>query len=165
MSEKKVLYYDCFCGISGDMNLGALLDAGVDPEYLQAELEKLRLDEFTLNISKTTRSGIAGTKADVVIKDHHRGDRLHGNDHAAHARGYRDILGIIESSDLKTSVKQLSKKIFTALGEAEAAVHRRSIEDVHFHEVGAVDSIVDIVGAAVCLDYLQPDIIYSSPVQ
>ncbi len=166
MAEKKALYYDCFCGISGDMHLGALLDAGVDPEYLQTELEKLRLDEFTLKIDKTARSGIAGTKADVVVKDyHHHGDGHHGNSHHAHARGYRDIVGIIEASDLERSVKQLSIKIFTSLGEAEAAVHRSSIEDVHFHEVGAVDSIVDIVGAAVCLDFLQPDIIYSSPVQ
>lgn len=158
MAEKKALYYDCFCGISGDMHLGALVDAGVDSDYLQSELKKLHLDEFTIKTEKTTKSGIAGTKVDVVVNNPH----LEGGNHA---RGYREIVEIIESSDLRRPVKQMSTRILTSLGAAEATVHRISIDDVHFHEVGAVDSIVDIVGAAVCIDYLQPEIICSSPVQ
>jgi uncharacterized protein (TIGR00299 family) protein len=169
----KVLYYDCFCGISGDMNLGALLDLGVDEAYVRQELSKLNLDaEFELQVKKAIKSGISGTRVDVVLKQavhgHHHGDHAvdsgHGHTHHAH-RNLRDIENIITSSSLSDIVQNLSMAIFMKIAQAEAKVHGKSLYEVHFHEVGAVDSIVDIVGAALCLDYLKVDKIMASPVQ
>jgi hypothetical protein len=157
----KILYYDCSAGISGDMNLGAMIDLGVDQKCLLAELRKLPLGPCKINISRDRRGGIAGTRVEVLA----------GHDdvsHAGHASGDRtceDIRRILEESGLSEHVKAVSLKIFTILAEAEAKVHGRSIGEVHFHEIGAVDSIVDIVGAAVCLDLLQPDRIIATPVE
>jgi pyridinium-3,5-bisthiocarboxylic acid mononucleotide nickel chelatase len=152
----KILYYDCFCGISGDMNLGALIDVGVPPDYLRAELSKLGMDgEFELVIKKDSKMGISGVKADVVLKEH-------GHHHHRHLK---DIQDIINSSALKDSVKQKSLFMFEKIAIAEAKVHGVPVEEVHFHEVGAVDSIVDIVGAAIALNFLQPDKILASGVQ
>ncbi|MDF2530978.1 MAG: hypothetical protein K0Q65_559 [Clostridia bacterium] len=186
----KVLYYDCFCGISGDMNLGALLDLGVDEDYLRQELSKLNLDvEYELQVKKDNKSGISGTRVDVVLKnamhvhkhehdhhddDHHDDDHHHeeptgmesGTLHTHHAhRNFKDIENIIVNSTLSARVKKLSLDIFMKVAEAEAKVHGKPLYEVHFHEVGAVDSIVDIVGAAVCLDYLNVDKIMASSVQ
>ncbi len=151
----KILYYDCFAGISGDMNLGALIDLGVDPEYLKSELEKLNIPGFHLETKKDIRRGISGTKADVVIENQE-------NEKHRHLRHIEEIVG---SSALSEEVKQLSLKIFNEIAEAEAKVHQIPKTHVHFHEVGALDSIADIVGAAICIGYLKPDRIYSSPVQ
>lgn len=178
----KVLYYDCFCGISGDMNLGALLDLGVDEAYLRQELSKLNLDaEYELQVKKDIKKGISGTRVAVVLKnaphthkhDHHKHHHHEGqtgiesdNHHAHHAhRNLKDIENVIINSNLNDSVKELSLAIFMKVAEAEAKVHGKSLYEVHFHEVGAVDSIVDIVGAAVCLDYLKVDKIMASSVQ
>lgn len=151
----KILYYDCFAGISGDMNLGALIDLGVDPEYLKTELEKLNIDGFHLRVSKDKRRGIAGTKAEVVIENQENEEHRH----------LHHIEAIIRESTLPEKVKVLSLKIFNEVAEAEAKVHQIPKEHVHFHEVGALDSIADIVGAAICLDYLKVDKVHSSPVQ
>lgn len=151
----KILYYDCFAGISGDMNLGALIDLGVDPEYLKAELEKLNIEGFHLDIRKDKRRGITGTKADVIIEN---------PDNEKH-RHLRHVKEIVNNSTLNDHVKENSLKIFQLIAEAEARVHDISIEKVHFHEVGALDSIADIVGAAICLDALKVDRIVSSPIQ
>lgn len=151
----KLLYYDCFAGISGDMNLGALIDLGVDPGYLKTELEKLNIAGFHLDVSQDKRRGISGTKADVVIENQENEKHRH----------LRHIEEIIRSSTLSEKVKILSLKIFNEVAEAEAKVHQIPKEHVHFHEVGALDSIADIVGAAVCLDYLNVDKVCSSPVQ
>jgi uncharacterized protein (TIGR00299 family) protein len=193
----KVLYYDCFCGISGDMNLAALLDLGVDEDYLRRELSKLNLnDEYELQIKKDTKNGISGTRVDVVLKsvmhvqkhenehehehehqhqhehvqeNHHHHQPIsmeddNGHMHHAH-RNFKDIENIIVNATLSDRVKKLSLDIFMKVAEAEAKVHGKPLYEVHFHEVGAVDSIVDIVGAAVCLDYLNVDKIMASSVQ
>ena len=152
----KILYYDCFCGISGDMNLGALLDLGVDEGYLISELSKLGLDsEYEIRVGRDSRNGISGTKVDVVLKN----TPEHGHRHL------QDIREIIEGSSLSGPVKEKSMELFRKVAEAEAKVHGKPVEEVHFHEVGATDSIVDMVGAAIALDFLKADRILSSPVQ
>lgn len=175
----RVLYYDCFCGISGDMNLGALLDLGVTEAYLRRELSKLNLDaEYELQVKKDNKKGISGTRVDVVLKnamhvhkydDHHYGAQTclgSDNVHTHHDhRNLKDIESIIINSSLNDGVKKLSLAIFMKVAEAEARVHEKPLYEVHFHEVGAVDSIIDIVGAAVCLDYLNVDKIMASSVQ
>lgn len=158
-----ILYYDCFSGISGDMNLAAMIDLGVDPAFLARELSKLGLDhEFTLEAGKDSRKGIHGTRVDVVLKKHHHAP--HGHHHAAH-RNLRDIETIIDQSGLAESVKKTALAIFRRVAEAEGKVHGRDLYEVHFHEVGAVDSIVDIVGAAVCFHALDIDQVWCSPVE
>jgi len=217
----KILYYDCFAGISGDMNLAAMIDLGVDPGYLRAELSRLGLDsEFELKVSADSRRGIHGTRVDVVLKtgghdghdgpdalaaqdvedhDHHHAHGHHGPDHhhddqehhhhhgqqqeegghahahAGHAhhghhhhaphRNLADIEAIITRSTLPDEVKRTSLSIFRKVAEAEAKVHGKPIDEVHFHEVGATDSIVDIVGAAICFHRLGVDEVWSSPVE
>jgi len=164
----KVLYYDCFCGISGDMNLGALIDLGVDKEYIIKQLSKLKLDsEYKIKIEKTTKKGISGTKVDVNLSHHHH---HHNDDHHHHGqqgshRNLTDIEKIINDSNLSERVKTISLNMFMKVAEAEAKVHGKSLYEVHFHEVGATDSIIDFVGAAVCLDYLKVDRIMASSVQ
>lgn len=152
---KRILYYDCFAGISGDMNLGALVDLGVDAGYLEAELGKLDIEGFRLEVERDMRKGISGTKVTVVVEnpenEKHR--------HLSH------IEGLINNSTLSDSIKEKSLAIFGLVAEAEAKVHNISKEKVHFHEVGALDSIADIVGAAICQEYLKVDEIHSSPVQ
>jgi uncharacterized protein (TIGR00299 family) protein len=150
-----ILYYDCFAGISGDMNLGALIDLGVDAGYLKTEMEKLHIAGFHLEIRKELRRGISGTKADVVIENQENEKHRH----------LRHIEEIILGSTLPEKVKVLSLKIFNEVAEAEAKVHQIPKEHVHFHEVGVLDSIADIIGAAICLDFLDVDKVYSSPVQ
>ncbi len=151
----RIIYYDCFAGISGDMNLGAMIDLGVDPDYLKAELQKLNIEGFHLDIQNDIRRGISGIKATVVIEN---------PDNEKH-RHLRHVEELINQSGLSAEVKILSLKIFDLIAEAEAKVHRISKERVHFHEVGALDSIADIVGAAICLDYLKVDKVMSSPIQ
>nr|WP_314090451.1 nickel pincer cofactor biosynthesis protein LarC [uncultured Campylobacter sp.] len=140
----KILYYDASAGISGDMNLAAMMELGVDFGYLCAELEKLNLaGEFKLVRKNVLKNGIAATKIDVVpLKSQ------------PHARSYAGIRQILESSNLSQSCKQRADAIFRTIAQAEAKVHGTDIERVHFHEVGAIDSIVDVAGAAICLEYL-----------
>jgi len=157
-----ILYYDCFSGISGDMNLAAMMDLGVPKEYLVEELKKLDInDEYELNITKEVKNGISGTKVNVDLKSHHHHDEH--NHH--HHRNLKDIEDIIKTSDLKEKVKNLSLNIFKIVAEAEAKVHNKELYEVHFHEVGATDSIIDIVGAAVCCDYLDIEEIFCSTVE
>lgn len=149
-----VLYYDCFSGISGDMNLGAMIDLGVDIVYLTGELRKLNLEGWNLEVKTDQRHGIKGTKVKVILTGH---EHYH--------RHLSDIYGIIDRSSLDHKTKELSKKIFLKLAEAEASVHGTVVEKVHFHEVGAVDSIIDIVGAAVCYNALNVDEVHVSVVE
>ena len=156
----KILYYDCFCGISGDMNLAALIDLGIPKEYLIQELSKVNItSEYKKKIEKSKKAGISGTRVDVILKD-----KLDDETHDHH-RNLKDIEKIINSSDLSDKVKKLSLNMFMKVAEAEAKVHGKTLYEVHFHEVGAIDSIVDMVGAAICLDYLEVDKIIASPVQ
>jgi len=151
----RILYYDCFAGISGDMNLGALIDLGVDSDYLIAELQRLNIEGFHLEIQKDIRRGISGTKATVVIENQENEKHRH----------LRHVEELINQSTLSENVKTMSLKIFDLIAVAEGKVHNISKEHVHFHEVGALDSIADIVGAAICLDYLKVDKVISSPIQ
>ncbi len=153
----KILYYECFAGISGDMNLGAMVDIGISPDYLKNELKKLGVKGYELKIYKDQRKGISGTKVDVVIKSTDNSEHHH--------RNFRDIKDIISKSSLNDNVKDTSLKIFGKVADAEAKIHNKNIDEIFFHEVGAIDSIVDIVGAAICLDYIKPDKIYSSTVE
>lgn len=148
----KIAYLDCFAGISGDMFLGALLDAGLDQKYLIQELEKLNIHGYTLRIHQKEKMGISATKLDVNIEggDHHGHE---GHSHHLH-RGLTEIKSLISNSTLPEKVKGLAVTIFTRLGEAEAKVHGIPVDKIHFHEVGAVDSIVDIVGAAIGVEAL-----------
>ncbi len=163
---EKVLYFDCFSGISGDMTIGALLDLGVDKEKFLLELDKLSIDGYSIEIKRGQKNGISGTDFNVILEHHHH-DHDHEDHHHHHHdhRNLHDINHIIEESSLEERVKNLSKKIFGLVAEAEAKVHGKPIEEVHFHEVGAVDSIVDIVGTAICIDMLKVDKIYASPLQ
>ena len=180
----KILYYDCQVGISGSMNLGALIDLGVDENYLENELQKLNInDEFKLSIKKSSKMGITGTKVDVILKNtqekqldphehshahsqnhNHEHNHIHKHEHN-HNRNYKIIKELIESSDFNDQVKNLSIDMFKLIAEAEGKVHGKPLAAVHFHEVGATDSIVDIVGAAICLDYLDVEKVLSSPIQ
>ena len=144
MSLAKILYYDASSGISGDMNLAALVGLGVDFSYLCSELEKLNLSgEFRLEQKNVVKNGIAATKIDVVLLKSQ-----------PHARSYADIKEILASSNLSEICKKKATAIFHVIAQAEAKVHKVSIDEVHFHEVGAIDSIVDVVGAAICFEYL-----------
>ena len=196
----KILYYDCFSGISGDMNLAAMIDLGLDPDYLRRELSGLGMDdEFELKVTKDSRKGIYGTKVDVVLKTHsghhghmdedengsHHQHAAHGEHgvHSTHENGHhehhlkkehghhgahrnlRDIEAIINGSSLNDDIKKTAIAIFTKLASAEARVHGADLYEVHFHEVGAVDAIVDITGAAICYHYFNVDAVWSSPVE
>lgn len=138
----KVAYLDCFSGIAGDMVVGALLDAGLPFETLNSEIAKLGLKEVTLSAEPCKRKGITGTDFKVTV----------GHDH--HHRSLTTIEKIINESSLDEPIKQTAIRIFRRLGEAEAGVHGVDIEKVHFHEVGALDAIVDIVGAAIGFHHL-----------
>ncbi len=208
----RVLYFDCFSGISGDMTLGALLDLGLDKNAFLQELEKLKVDGYSIEIKKVVKNGITGTDVNVILHqeedrgqegEHHSHDhsheqshghshghshdhssqhehehdngQQHGTDHEhshehnhdhqhghSHERNLSDIEDIIMSSSLKPGVKAMSTKIFREIARAEAKVHGKDISEVHFHEVGAVDSIVDIIGSCICIDMLGVERIYAS---
>lgn len=172
----RVLHYDCQAGISGDMNLAALIDLGVPEAYLKEQLKRVGLDEgYHLVVGQSSKAGLAGTRVDVHIHEYEHGHHVHGGGEAAeHHHGHRhehvhrtwrDIREMILGSRLESSVQETALAIFERLAVAEGLVHGKSPEEVHFHEVGATDSIVDIVGAAICLDYLKADRITSTPVE
>lgn len=215
----KILYFDCFSGISGDMAIGALLDLGIEREVFLKELSGLGLDGYKIEIGTKTVNGIRGTDVNVILTesgqesvhehedecghrhgsegghghghegrhayecspDHghsseHDHDHEHGHAHDGHGhnhgghdhththgeRGLAEIEQIIDRSSLSENIKAFSKKVFGEIAAAEAKVHGKPINEVHFHEVGAVDSIVDIAGTAICLELLGVDRIYSS---
>lgn len=147
-----IAYFDCYSGVSGDMTLGALVDAGVDGEALQAEVAKLGLAGYELRFDRVERRGISGIQAVVAL------DPGVAQPH----RHLSDILAILEGSSLNLSVKQRAGDIFRTLAEAEARVHGVPVDHVHFHEVGAVDALVDVVGAVVGLDLLGVRQIFAS---
>lgn len=147
------LYFECTSGISGDMSCAALLDLGADMEKLNKALTSINLDnEFEYIISKKSINGIMATDFDVILK--------HQTEH--HHRNLDNIINIIDKADATDNAKELAKKIFEIIAEAEAKVHGKDIKEVHFHEVGAIDSIVDILSFSVLLDDLNPEKIYFS---
>jgi uncharacterized protein (TIGR00299 family) protein len=186
----KVAYFDCFAGISGDMTLGALIDLGADPQRLAEELHKLPLQGYRLQIQRVQKRGVQAVQFSVILEDanggrladseyvevaaptdaeattgiehhHHLLDTPGPDDHAH--RSLSEILALIEGSPLSERVKDRAKRIFTRLGEAESQVHGAPLEQVHFHEVGGVDAIIDIVGSAIALELLGIEAIYASP--
>lgn len=206
---QRILYYDVFCGISGDMHLGALLDLGVPMDYIRQVLEALPLrGQYRLDASKAEKMGITGTKAKVWLASgrydlpeeaaayhdhehrhdlshhhahhhahhhdqhhehdhehhHHEHQHEHDHEHHHHHRAYADIKSMLEVSSLPERIKARSLAVFAELAVAEAGVHGKSIDAVHFHEVGSVDAIVDIVSAAAALEYLGVDRVMASPV-
>ncbi|GAB2556986.1 nickel pincer cofactor biosynthesis protein LarC [Gracilibacillus alcaliphilus] len=215
MTGKKLLYFDCFSGISGDMTIAALLDTGWSLEWLEAQLQALPLDEeYKLSLDKVVKNGISSNKFDVHYHNHthehhhdhdhahdhthehhhghehahdhthehhhdhdhahdhthehhhshdhahgHTHEHHHGHDHVHghHHRTYKDIVQLINESELNDAVKELSLDMFRLIGEAEAKIHGMTLDNVHFHEVGAIDSIIDIVGTAIIIDALEVD--------
>lgn len=148
----RALYLECSTGISGDMFLGALIHIGVDINDIKEELQKLALNNYSIDAQLVKKNSIQGVKFDVSYSD---------NQPHRHLKNIEDL---INTSSLKQKVKDLSLTIFRRLALAEASIHGTSPEKVHFHEVGAVDSIIDIVGAVIALDILGIDAIYSSPI-
>ncbi|MEE4357188.1 MAG: nickel pincer cofactor biosynthesis protein LarC [Desulfococcaceae bacterium] len=181
----KIAYFDCFAGAGGDMILGALLDAGLPLEKLRSDLDRLGLDNFDLQVEKVRKKGIAGSQLIIRIageKDghhqtghpHHAGhtDHTGHTDHSAHdshahhvqpLRRLSDILHIIEKSSLDSRTKCQSMAIFQNLARAEAKVHGIGLEEVHFHEVGAMDTIIDVVGAVCGITAMGIEKIFCSP--
>ena len=176
---KKALYFDCASGISGDMSVAALLDLGADKKMLLDTLDSLNLSGYKIEISELEKSGICACDFHVLLdKKHENHDHdmeyLHGKDcghnhiehehkdahqHNTHThhhehRSLPDILSILENSSMTAGAKAMASKIFEILAEGEARAHRVPKEQVHFHEVGAVDSIVDIAAFAICMDFL-----------
>ena len=155
MTPLRVAYFDCYSGISGDMILGALVDLGVDPGKIRKALKTLDLKGYKLKTSRVQRGLIAGTKAQVSVEK---------SQHSHHpARKYSDIKKLIANSDLSSTAKKNSQEIFKRIARVEAAIHNTTMEKIHFHEVGAVDSIVDIVGGVVAIESLELDKVYASP--
>jgi pyridinium-3,5-bisthiocarboxylic acid mononucleotide nickel chelatase len=186
----RTLYLDCFAGASGDMLLGAMLDCGLDFELLRSELQKLGVEGYELSLNRVDRSGISAAKFDVHLtgqtrssdherqherghshEHHHNHEHSHGHSHESshHAhlhhehRSLSEIKRLIASSNLSERVKQRAQTIFRRIGEAESKIHDIPIETVYFHEVGAIDSIVDITGACIAFDALKINRIISSP--
>lgn len=147
----RTLYLDTFSGISGDMFLGLLLDLGLDPDLLRNELGKLPITEYEIEITREQRHGIEGCRCRVQCRESH------------HHRSWSTIDKMLAESSLAPRIKQLARKFFRRLGEAEAKVHGIDIDRVHFHEVGAVDAIVDLTGAAIGLQLLKIDSLRCSP--
>ncbi len=146
-------YFDCFSGISGDMMLGALVDAGVSADALRSDLAGLDLPGYTISTEHVTRSGLSASKVSVVLEGKKQPERR-----------LSDVTAVIGNSSLKPSIKRRSIEIFERLAEAEAKVHGTTTEQVHFHEIGAVDAIVDIVGSVIGLDILGVTKIISSAI-
>ena len=151
------LYFECGNGISGDMSVGALLDLGASRDKLETALKSMGLDEeFMYKINEVKVNSIKATDFDVIIKEHHHKHDEHHHEH----RNLSDVISIIDKADTTKNAKNLAKKIFTIVAEAESKVHGLPIDEVHFHEVGAIDSIVDIVSFSVLFDDLGVNKVY-----
>lgn len=150
----RVLYFDCFAGISGDMTIGALIDSGIDVESLKQQLSSLGLSGYEIKIDRVERSGIAATKFDVIV-----------DESPQPARHLSDISEIINNSDLSELTRSRSIHAFERLAEAEARAHGTTVDKVHFHEVGAIDSVIDVIGAMIGVEMLLVDRFVSSPLR
>lgn len=149
---EKIAYLDCHSGISGDMLLGAFCDAGLSLDALQQELANLPLNSYHLQCTPFQSYGISGSHVEVVLAEQEQP-----------TRHFSDIVNLLQSSTLPTTVRDTAIAVFRTLGEAEAAIHNVALEEIHFHEVGAVDSIVDIVGTVIALHLLDIKQLYASP--
>ena len=150
----RALFYQPSCGIAGDMHIAALIELGVPEQHLREQLNKLTLSaEFQLTLSPAAKMGINGTHAKVTTEDQH--------DHRHHST----IVKLITAANFAPGIEQRALGIFQAIAEAEGKIHNVTPDKVHFHEVGAIDSIVDIIAAAICIEYLQPDIILCNAIE
>lgn len=152
--ENKLLYLEGASGISGDMTVAALLDLGASREKLDAVLRSMNPEGFEYRVSRKSSYGIAGTDFDVILHDHHHHEHEHGHEHHHEHRNLDDVCAVIDRGTMTDGARELAKKIFRIVAEAESKAHGVPVSEVHFHEVGAVDSIVDIVSAAVLIDEL-----------
>ena len=171
----RTLYFDCFSGSSGDMLLGALVDLGLDPAVLRSAVEALGLGDVRLDVARVERAALAAAKVAVVVGGlvegphgavHRHGDHDHDHDHHHEhgpSRGMGEILEVIALAGLSDLTKERASRIFARLAEAEARAHGTTPEEVHFHEVGAVDAIVDVVGACAGVEALGVERFVSSP--
>ncbi|MDO5540127.1 MAG: nickel pincer cofactor biosynthesis protein LarC [Eubacteriales bacterium] len=187
MKKHGLLYFDCASGISGDMTLGALLDLGLDEKEFLKQLDMLNLDGYRVEISEVEKNGIRAKHVDVIVEGEdnhetgHHYEHIHGHEehhetdhhdenardvhiHSHPHRNFADIRKIIEESALHEEVKEMALRIFGRVAAAEAKVHGKTVDEVHFHEVGAVDSIVDVAGCAILIHMLKPAGVYSSVV-
>ena len=156
------IYFECKSGISGDMSVAALLDAGANQQKLEKALDSMKLqNEFTYKISKVSINAIQATDFDVILP-HHEHNHEHQQEHHHEHRNLDDVNKIIDSAYMSENAKILAKRIFEIVAEAEAKVHGKDIKEVHFHEIGAIDSIADIVSFAVLYDDLNPEKVYFS---
>ncbi|MEJ8545886.1 LarC family nickel insertion protein [Brevibacillus borstelensis] len=187
----RIAYLDCFSGISGDMLLAALVDAGADRESIESELRKLPLGNFRMEWKTVVKKGVSSLKLDVIDEEleklkslkklpvlsvghqhdhghghhhHHDHDHSHDHGHHHHHRRYKEIAAMIEAADFSPRVAARAQAIFEKIAVAEAKIHNVPVETVHFHEVGALDSIVDVVGIALALEDLGIEQLFSSPV-
>lgn len=151
----RILYLDCFSGISGDMTLAALVDAGADRHYIEKELQKIKIEPFSLEWKTVIKQGISALKVDVMLDEK---KRPHQHRH------YSEIVELINKAEFNERVTSLSLAIFEKIAISEAKIHNTPIEKVHFHEVGAIDSIVDVIGIALACDSLGIEQIVSSSV-
>ncbi|MDH7516510.1 MAG: nickel pincer cofactor biosynthesis protein LarC [Bacteroidota bacterium] len=161
----RIAYLDTFSGISGDMTLGALVDAGVPFDALVSELRKLPLEGYHIECRRVVRGAISATKIDVRTAEADTAAQSDAHGSHAHHRSCMDILRMIDEAGFAPRVAERAKNMFLAIGRAEARIHDIPIERVRFHEVGAVDSIIDIVGIAVCLELAGVEQLWSSPVR
>ena len=148
----RIAYFDCFSGVSGDMILGALVDAGLELSELEAELGKLPVRGFSILAEKTTRRGIAGTKVNVATEERHV------------ERHLKEVSDIVDRSSLSDNIKNASRRILGELAGVEAGVHHQNVDEVHFHEISGLDSIVDVVGSLVGLEKLGVEAVYASKI-
>ena len=174
----KTLYFDCSSGISGNMTLAALTEIIGDENYLVEELKKIHVNGYTIDISKKIKNGITGTHVNVILEHQHghshtheehehyheHKEPIHEHHHHHEHRNLHDVCEIIDNSDIDEESKDLAKRIFMRVAKAESKVHNKPLDEVHFHEVGAIDSIVDIVGTAILINKIHPDKIISSVV-
>ena len=149
----KIAYFDCFSGASGDMILGALIDAGLSPVLLKKELKKLGIPKVRLQVKKVLKGGISATR--VIVQ---------GKGEKHHHRSLRELVKIVDQSVVDEEIKGRSKEIFQKIASVEAKIHQRPVDEIHFHEIGGLDSIVDIVGAVWGIHHMGIEEVYVSPV-
>jgi uncharacterized protein (TIGR00299 family) protein len=177
----RILYFDCFAGASGDMIVGSLLDLGIHVEDLVQELNKIHLKGYSIRAKQVQKSGIRATEFKVFLEKSNSSPTLADGDFFEesdkqisgaednrisidnHHHSLKEIVQLIKQSQLTNSVKKKAINIFTRLGEAEASIHSIPLDDIHFHEVGAVDAVVDVVSALICLEWLNVELIVVSP--
>ena len=147
----KTAYFDCIAGASGDMLLGALVDLGLPAADLEAGLAKLKLDDFHLHVGKVSKNGFGATKVDVHVHDH------------APERHLREIRAIVEAADFSATVRERAMRVFTRICEVEGGIHGMSADEVHLHEVGGVDAIVDVCGTLLGMEMLGIERVVVSP--